>query len=288
MEIDEIRVDTVASATLPFEETPLMPIGDVQYGAPGCDSDRLKRDIEWGMRQNAYFLGMGEFLDVASPSNRKALKSAVLYDSIDDLIEEALQKQIDEFLKIVNGTEGRWLGTLEGHHYYEFRDGTTTDTRIAEALKTTFLGTCAFVRLIFKRQTNSVKQPAISCTIWCHHGAGGGAKASAPLNKLENLMPYFDADIYLIGHQHKKVGAPLDQLYMTRERPYDISHRTKIIACTGGYLQGYYKGSNQGRPYPRGGYVERGMKPPVALGCILLYLRPVHAHGDRLDINVSL
>lgn len=101
-------------------------------------------------------------------------------------------------------------------------------------------------------------------------------------------MAYFDADIYLIGHQHKKVSAPLDQLYMTRKKPYGIAHRTKVIACTGGYLQGYYKGANQGRPYPRGGYVERGMRPPVALGCILLYLRPIHSHEDRLDINVSL
>jgi hypothetical protein len=101
-------------------------------------------------------------------------------------------------------------------------------------------------------------------------------------------MPYFDADVYLIGHQHKIVGAPIDQLYMTHQKPYDIKYRTKIIAGTGGYLQGYCKGARQGGLYPRGGYVERGMRPPVALGSILLYIRPVHADQDRLDLNVSL
>jgi len=286
MEIEEIRVDTVSSATLPFDETLLMPIGDVQLGAQGCLTDRLQRDIEWGLKHNAYFLGMGEYLDILSPSSRAKIKTAQLYDTAEDILEEITEQKIAQFLKLVNGSQGRWLGMLEGHHLYAFRDGSTTDTRIAQALKTVFLGNCAFVRLRFPRTTGKT---VITCTIWCHHGAGSGQKASAPLNRLENLMPYFDADIYLIGHQHKKVGAPIDQLYMTRQKPYDIGYKTKIIAGTGGYLQGYCRGSKQGGLYPRGSYIERGMRPPVALGCILLYLRPIHSEReDRLDINISL
>lgn len=286
MELSEIRVETVASATLPWQEAIIMPIGDVQYGAQGCYVDKLKRDVEWGLKHNAYFLGMGEYIDIASPSNRAKIKSADLYDSVQDAIEEIINQKIDEFMRIVRGSEGKWLGLLEGHHYYEFRDGTTTDTKIAERLKAAFLGTCAFVRLIFPRQTSGGR---FACTIWCHHGVGAGSKASAPLNKLENIMPYFDADIYLIGHQHKKVGTPIDQMYMTRQKPYDLSYKTKVIAGTGGYLRGYLKGNTQGRLYPRGCYVERGMRPPVALGCILIYVRPVHSgNTDRIDLNVAL
>ena len=103
-------------------------------------------------------------------------------------------------------------------------------------------------------------------------------------------MPYFDADIYLMGHQHKKVGTPIDQCYMSKKRPYDIKHRTKAIAGTGGFLKGYLKGSRSAGGFiPRGGYVERAMHTPVALGCPILYIRPVHEeHEDRLDINISL
>lgn len=285
MEISEIKVDTVASLTLPWEETIVMPIGDVQLGAQGCDTNKLKRDIDWGMEHHAYFLGMGEYLDILSPSNRQRIRSAALYDTAEDAIEEITQQKIDEFLKITKETKGRWLGLLEGHHFYEFRDGTTTDTRIAQALKAPFLGTCAFVRLKFKHPHKT----KLTCTIWCHHGTGSGLRVAAPLNRLDNLMPYFDADIFLIGHQHKKVGAPIDQLYMTRRPPFDLRYKTKILACTGGYLRGYQKGTTQGRLYPRGGYVERGMRPPVSLGCILLFIRPVRIGDDRrLDLNVGL
>lgn len=285
MEIREIVVQTVESLTLPWQETIVIPIGDVQLGAQGCATDRLKRDIEWGLNHNAYFLGMGEYLDILSPSNRAKLRSAVLYDTTEDIIEEITQQKVDEFLQLVDGSKGKWLGMLEGHHYYEFRDGSTTDTRIAQALKTVFLGTCAFVRLRFKGRSTS----RITCTIWCHHGAGSGVKTSAPLNRLENLMPYFDADVYLIGHQHKKVGAPVDQVYMTKKRPHSLSYRTRILAGTGGYLSGYTQGATQGGIFPRGGYVERGMRPPVALGCVLLFIRPVHtAREDRLDLNIGL
>lgn len=286
MEIAEIAVETVASATLPWDETILMAMGDFQYGAQGCDIDRIQRDVEWGMKHGAYFLGMGEYLDIASPSNRMKIKTAGFYDSTIDALEEIAQKKGEEFLALVKGSEDRWIGLLEGHHLYEFQDGTTSDTRIAQALRAPFLGTCAFIRLRFARNKHS----RVTATIWAHHGAGGGQKAAAPLNKLENLMPYFDADIYLIGHQHKKVGAPIDQLYMTKKRPYDIRHRTKIIAGTGGYLKGYWKGSKVGGGfYPRGGYVERGMRNPVALGCVVLYIRPVHKGNiDSLDINISL
>ncbi len=285
MEVYEIGVDTTASLTLPYEEVIIMPIGDVQLGEQGCDEKMLKRNIEWGKEHNAYFLGMGEYIDIASPSNRAKIRSANLYDSVEDAMEEIIQQKVNQFLKIVEGTEGRWLGLLEGHHFWEFRDGTTTDTRIAQALKTVFLGTCAYVRLRFKHGGKR-----IACTIWCHHGTGGGQKTSAPLNKLENIMPYFDADIYLIGHQHKKVGAPIDQLYMTHKTPYRIKYRTKIIANTGGYLRGYNLGEKQGGGYPRGGYVERRMLPPVSLGGILLYVRPVidSSSDSRLDINIGL
>ena len=284
MEISEFVVDTTVAASLPWEETLLMPVGDVQLGAEACDEDRFKRHMEWGMNHNARFLGMGDYVDVASPSNRAKLRSIELYDSVEDALEEAGQKAVERFLKLVKGTEGRWLGMLEGHHYMELRDGTTSDTRIAGALGAPFLGSCAFVRLAFKGNIRKV----VSATIWCHHGQGGGQKVSSPLNRLENLMAYFDADIYLMGHQHKKVSAPIDQIYMTRNHPAHLSHRTKIIACTGSFLRGYMEGSKQGAGRAGGTYVEKKMLTPVALGGLVIRLRPVHSgRNDRLDVSVE-
>ena len=290
MELVESVVETKASASLPWEETLIMPLGDIQLGAEGCDESKLRGYIEWGMKHGAYFLGMGDYVDVASPSNRQVLRSANLYDSVQDALEEAADSAVQRFLKLVKGTEGRWLGLLEGHHYFEFQDGTTSDTRIAQALKAPFLGSCAFLRLKFAGRSKS--QGRTGCTIWCHHGQGGGSKVSAPLNKLENLMHAFDADVYLIGHQHKLVAAPIDQLYMTQKKPYTIKHRTKIIACTGSFLRGYTAGSKRGLR-AQGGYVEKKMLTPVALGGVMLHIRPVRTQvggreETRLDLNIEL
>lgn len=276
MEISEIQVETAKSKYLPLEETIVMPVGDTHFSGGGptdpCDVDRFKHHLDWGMKRGAYFLGMGDYLDVMSPSNRSALVRAGLYDSAQDFIEDAGNKMLLKFLEIIKGTEGRWLGLLEGHHFFEFEDGTTSDTRICQFLKAPFLGNCAFVRLNFKKQSN--KTAAIGATIWCHHGVGGGRLVSAPLNLLEHVVKAFDADIYLIGHQHKKVAAPIDRVYVSwRSNPPRILHRRVILACTGGFLRGYMQGSKR-RGRAQGTYVEKRLLSPTALGGIAIYIRP--------------
>ena len=284
MELFESVIETIAAKDLPWDESYIMPVGDIQLGDESCDEDRFKRHLDWGMRHGAYFVGMGDYIDITSPYGRAKLRAASFYDSMEDALEEIVQQKVERFLSLVKGTENRWLGILEGHHYYEFSDGTTTDIRIAQAVNTVFLGNCAFVRLRF---INGNKV-GITATLWVHHGAGGGVTAGAPLNKLERIVAAFDADIYLIGHQHKKVASPIDHLYMTGKPPYHIKHKTKVIACTGGFLQGYKEGLRR-RGRAQGTYVEKAMMPPVALGGILLKIRPVHTEeGNRLDINVEL
>jgi len=282
----EILFGTPAKAKakhLPWAETLLLPIGDVQYAGGGkndpCAVDRLKRWIEEGLKHpNVYFLGLGDYIDVASPSNRARITEARLYDSVRDMMEDAAAGLVAGFLDIMKGTEGRWLGLLEGHHYFEFEDGTTTDTRIAQALKAPFLGDSAMIKLLFA----DGKAIRTSSVIWCHHGVGGGLLTSAPLNRLEHVLKSFDADIYLIGHHHKKVAAPMDRVYVRWDkRPPKLEHKTAILACTGGWIRSYLQG-HQRAGRAQGIYVEQKMLSPTALGGIKLWLRPRGVHsGDR-------
>ena len=283
MELIQATVNTVAAKRLPWREVLVLPVGDLQLGAPGADLDRFKRHIQWGIEHDAYFLGMGDYVDVASPSNRQALKAAHVYDSVEEALEEVAANAVEKFLSLTKGSEGRWLGVLEGHHFWPFMDGTTSDTRIASALKAPFLGTCAFVRLKFADDS----QHRITCTIWAHHGEGSGATQAAPLNKLERIVTAFDADVYLIGHYSRKSTAPMSRLYMTDKGT--LKHKKLILAATGGFVKAYEQGSKlQGRA--RGGYAERGMMTPVALGAPVLYIRPArNSDGStRLDLNCEV
>lgn len=280
MEVSEITVKTVQCQDLPWKEVKIMPVGDLHSGSQGFARDRLKRHIEWGVKNDCYFIGMGDQVDVASPGNRHRIRTASLYDSVEDMMEEAAMKAVEDVADILKGTEGRWLGLVEGHHFWEFANGETSDTLLAEKLGAPFLGNCAFVRLRFDRGSSIV------CTLWVHHGSGGGQKAASPLYKLENLTPYFDADIYLIGHTHKKAAAPISQLYLNNRG--DIKHRKKILACTGSFLKAYTQGSERhGRA--QGDYVEKRLLSPATLGGVLLRVRPIRiSTGDRLDITVEL
>ena len=230
---------------------------------------------------------MGDYIDILSPSNRKAWQSAALYDSARQAMEDKATGYEDLFISMMAGTEGRWLGLLQGHHFFEHEDGTTSDTRIAKALKAPFLGTCAFVRLSFRHPTHNTR---LKCVIWCHHGAGSGMMPAAPINKLVPIMYSFEADIYIIGHQTKKPVAKMPRIYMSDKPPYKLVAKNKVLAGTGGFTKGYEAGSRNIAGRPEGSYVEKAMMTPVSLGGILIKIRPVFngTGGDRLDINVEV
>lgn len=276
------------------EDILIMPVGDIQWS--GRDSEvamgMLQRHIAWGVERGAYFLGMGDYIDFMSPSNRLRQAQAALYDTALKTIDDKAHSLVEDlWLKALKPSRGRWLGLLEGHHYHEYRDGTTTDQELAKLLDAPFLGSSAFVRLMLQM----TKTQRGGVTIWCHHGVGGGITLGAPLNKLERLLAAWEADIYLIGHHHKKVAGPIDRVEMVSggngAKPR-LVHRTKIIACTGSFLKGYGTGDKQGGT-PRGGYVEQKMLNPVALGGVLLKIRPRWDAADRNsgwrpDMNVEL
>lgn len=251
----------------------LMPVGDIQWFGDETEValEMLQRHIAWGVKQGAWFIGMGDYIDTFSPSNRDKLQAALLYDSARKGIDHLGEKLIDDLYKILKPSRGRWLGLLEGHHYHVFQDGTTTDQRLAGLLQTKFLGTSAYVRLLFNRGKSRG-----AVVIWAHHGQGGGTSAQRVVNKLLPITRDFEADIYLLGHFTSKDGKPMDKI-----RPWwgkgktapKLVHRTILLVGTGGFAKGYIEGRMQGR-VPRGGYVEQGMYPPAALGGPLVKITP--------------
>ena len=286
MELYDLHVETQPSLDLPWDETIIMPIGDLQYGAEGADLDKFKRHIAWGMKRGAYFIGMGDCVDVASPSGREKLADAHLYDSVRAALTAQAEQALDTLKVALKGTEGRWLGLQEGHHYWDFGGGQTTDTRLAAYLGAPFLGTCAITRLRFKQAGGT---HVVSCQIWSHHGTGSGETITSPLNKLEKMMARFPTvDIFLLGHYSRKAGYPVDALVPVFGKNPRLIAKRRILAVTGGFMKGYTVGSKQnGRA--AGSYVEASMMPPTNLGGVVIYARPVHTESeDRLDLSISL
>ena len=282
MELLDFLPKQLKTRYLPWSPIKIMPLGDIQLGSQGCDVDRLQRHVDWGVRNGVYFIGMGDYSDFLSPSNRQRLRGASLYDTAQQLIDEWHLRHLDQLKDILAPTRGRWIGLLEGHHFHEFDAGGTTDTLLAEYLGIPFLGTCAIVRLNFRDEAN---KRSVSAHIWAHHGEGSGATVAAPFNKLERASSFVEAaDVLLMGHYHRAGALLINKLRVAGHSKPRLRHRTVALVATGSFLKGYQQGSRAaGRA--SGSYVERGILPPTALGNVVVTLTPRHADSeDFFDI----
>ena len=269
-----------------------MPIGDIQAGAKGCDLNRLRKHIAWGIKtfgKNLYFIGMGDYLDVASPSNRKAIYrlKGDAYDSVNAMMDEAMDIQLHKLEAVLEPTRGRWLGLIRGHHEYVY-ETTTSDAKLAEYLGCPLLGHCALVHLILKDEIGRRRAVA---KLWVHHGVGAGTTLEAGIRKIRNsVVPYWFANAYLVGHYHQKSTTPVPWIdtVLVRNKPewYSMS---RYIVSTGSFLKGYQEQSVDGMGLPSGDYVEKAMLPPNVLGAPIIFIRPKRVHNRAvIDVNVSV
>lgn len=257
------------------------PIGDIQYAGRASSTavDMLKRHIDRCQKLNAWYVGLGDYTDAFSPSNRQRLRAAALYDTAEDVIDDkALDLTLELYQDILAPTKGRWLGLLHGHHFATLKTGETTDQRLCQLLNARFLGTSAFIRL----QIQSGGGTRNNIVLWAHHGCGGGMKAAAPLNKLENVAPYFDADVYLLGHMSKQATAPIQRIvprFHGHGAP-DLIHKKLMLVGCGGFSKHYVQGAKQGK-VPMGSYVEQKMLNPAALGAPLIRIMPRYSFTHK-------
>lgn len=273
-----------------------MPVGDIQWAGDKAEValGMLQRHIRWGVDHDAWFIGMGDYIDTLSPSNRSRLRGAELYDTAIKALDRDAQARVKElYNEALKPSKGRWLGLLEGHHFFQYRDQTTSDQELAKMLECPFLGTSAYVRLVFPRNETGRSTPQTgSVVIWAHHGAGSSQAAGGAINRLARLMPAWDADIYLMGHHHKVGAQPMDYVrpvYPPNGKPH-LLHTTKLLVATGSFLKGYIVGRQDGG-IPRGGYVEQGMMNPVQLGAPLVRIRPRWVGDNRVwhpDFNAEV
>jgi hypothetical protein len=242
----------------------LAPIGDIQWSGENGPTakDQLRYHIDECLERNAYFFGVGDYTDFLSPSNRQRLVSAGLYDTAYQVMyEKAMELMLEVFDKFLKPTVGRWIGLLEGHHFFE-SEGETTDTKLAELLKTKFLGTSAFVKV-----------PSADFVFYAHHGTGGGTLPGSGLNKLYHTAAGLQgAEVYLMGHNCKLAATPLARPFPKwgkKNGEHDLDHRDVYLLNCGGFSKSNVVGHRVGGII-RGDYPEKGMMTPATLSAPII------------------
>lgn len=255
------------------------PLGDLQYaGRDGATAlGHVRNHIQRGIDLDAWWVGLGDYIDFLSPSNRQRLRSAALYDTADNVIDAKAHELVEElFEEVLKPTKGRWLGLLEGHHFYEGQ-GSTSDMWLAELLECAFLGTSCYIRL----------EPS-GYTLWAHHGTGGGIMPAAPFNKMYHASHgWAGADIFLMGHTTRAGVVPLarPQPNWEGKRP-DLIEQMIYLVSTGGFSKSSIVRHRHGR-IPRGDYAEQRMLNPSPLTAPIIHLqgpRGKHPNGIRVEV----
>lgn len=245
----------------------LIPVGDVHHDAPLFARERWNEFLSWAKtKKRCYFLGMGDYGDMASGSERRVIYDDRLHESTRETIEDVQRKASTKMANELLFSKGRWIGMLEGNHYGKFKDGTTTTQILCNMLDTTYLGYTSFIRLVFKDMHGN---RTTSLDLWAHHGSGGGGRlVGGSVNSVQHMADNAEADIYLSGHDHKKWVAMKNRLVLTDggSGRLNLRHKKIMMVRTGSFLKGYEPGAES--------YVARAGMSPTDLGVVKIELTP--------------
>jgi hypothetical protein len=288
----------IHEVTIPFqrynEPIYIIPFGDIHRSSSMCHEKKWLEFLEWGRgKKRCFFLGMGDYDDLASTSERDILLDRKLHDSTRITLEDLYIKHTERLARELSFTKGKLLGLIEGNHFGEFANGTTTTQLLCTRLEAQYLGCSAFIRVFLKYQTGNGKRmdKGTFVDIWAHHGMGAARLVGGSLNRVQQMEEAASADIYLMGHDHKKSIGTKTRLKL-KYSPHGIrlSHQKVLLARTGSFLKGYVPG--------KASYVADAAMSPTDLGVIKIELTPKRITEDKggkrildvseIDIHASI
>lgn len=218
-------------------------------------------------KKNVYFLGLGDYDDLGSTSERMKLAHMELHDTTYDSLDEYMDRRTQDFCKELAFMKGRTIGLIEGNHHYKFTSGDTSTMRMCHYLNAQYLGGISIIRIVFKYK-GATGGKHLALDVYAHHTAGskggGGRKAGSSLNKLEDMADVWDVDICLAGHDHKmNSGFPI-RMYL--DKFMNVKQRDILLVRTGSFQKGWVPGKS--------GYVPTFNGKPNFLGCPIIKLTP--------------
>lgn len=243
----------------------LVPFGDVHMGSPCFAEDEWNEfRNKYRKNQNTLFIGMGDYFEHFSGSERFGRSSA--HDGGGKHADNRIAlEDMERMEKDLSFMGDRLLGLIQGNHYHMFKDGQTSDEKLARNLGVDFFGDVAHIVLDLKYPDKTV----LSTVICAFHGHGSSSARlpGSPFNSLYNKTRSFDAHINLSGHDHAKGVLPgsvhLNPIPIGNSKKCSVQGTTPLYCKTGSFFKGYQPG--------KGSYIV-GKYAPSSLGVIELHL----------------
>ena len=179
-----------------FERVEIYPLSDLHIGDALADIDAIHTLIKHILAEpNRFVICHGDLIN----NNLKNSVGSVY----EDIIRPSDQKK--EIKKLLTKIKDRILVMVTGNH--EFRSAKETDQDITEDIAD-YLGVPyqqedAVVKIAFRYDSGKSENVY---TIYVSHGTGGGKRPGSALNNVEALSMNILADVYVVGHTHKKIA----------------------------------------------------------------------------------
>lgn len=241
----------------------IKPIFDVHLGSTACDVQAFKAYLA-DSDKNTYFLGGGDLFDsIVVPDKR--------YSKSDDSTEgnAIIDQQVKKGIEILRPYKKKIIGLGLGNHERTViqKCGTNPIQRICEELNVPQLGYSGLLRLSMRQKKGGGR----TVIIRYHHGWGGGSRTQgADLTKYSKDIAYWEADVFLYGHVHRKQTDIVPRLGLSGDR---LISRPKILCICGTYLKTYTRTSDPT-------YSEVCGYPPTMLGGVVVEIKPVRYWVD--------
>jgi len=234
-----------------WESVELFPLSDLHIGDPKTDIKMFREFVKYIKEQE------NRLLIYNGDNANNAIKS-----SVSNIYTETMSpREQKQFLKEeLAEISDRFIAWIPGNH--ENRTSKECDSHMVEDLaeyfgqKEIYRPDEAAIKLSFGRTKNPKKKQVYS--IYCTHGSGGGKRPGSAINNLELLGLSIDADIYIVGHTHKKLA------YKNGFRRLDLRNN-KVVQT-----ERLFVISSSWSDF--GGYAARLMLTPSAKGATPIYI----------------
>lgn len=258
----------------------LIPFSDLHFGSKASDEKRFDRLIKWILsKEDTYAIGLGDYSDSIIRQDLKRFSANATKDDmliyLDNLLNEQRDLVINKLKPLADAK--RLLGLGLGNHEHAISKHHSYDMMkdICRELKTPYLGYSFLYRWRIKKASDNTRRNVI---IYGHHGFGASRKGGAAMNKREDILCKYDADVILCGHDHHKMGRRLIRLGITSNGEPKIIHKPVIIAATGSFMKTCIQGDTT--------YAEMAGYPPNDIGVVKITMDIV-GKDHNLDIHVS-
>lgn len=240
----------------------LKPLFDIHAGTPAFDKRALKEFLS-DSDDKTIFIGGGDTFDSILVQDKRYSKSS---DST--VRDEIIDEQVEEVYEILWPYASQIVGMGIGNHETVVikRAGTNPVKRLVQRFNrdgypVEYLGKSALIKLMFRSRNGRTR----SLVIRYHHGWGGGGRTEGgSLTKYAKDVKFYECDLALYGHDHKKMVYEISRFCIRGEK---LVAKPIPIGLCGTFLKTFIIGDDST-------YSEDAGYPPVAVGGIKFTLKP--------------